>query len=134
MKLTHEEAELLDLKELADFADDEDYRYQSARYHNRYRAGDKTALCDFICTCFANDYPIPRWAREEFSTAYKKVAGYQVKSWDDVLGRRLKKGKQLAAQRRRQQLGPKVWDRVMCRHHDGELRNFFLTPSVKSLE
>lgn len=45
---------------------------------------------------------------------------YEIKSWDEVFGRPLKKGKQLATERRNYNIGARLMYRVRERHRAGE--------------
>lgn len=69
----------------------------------RYEAGDKSQLLHCLDFCLRSDppVPVPPWLREAFHDAYHAGASYQIKSWDEVFGRPLKKGGQLASERRK---------------------------------
>jgi hypothetical protein len=82
--------------------------------------GDQGALLHFIDFCFLQRRDVPAWAREKFREAIGKVRSFEVKSWDEVFGRPLKKGKQLAALRRRSEALSKVWKLVNARRRAGE--------------
>jgi hypothetical protein len=98
---------LLDLRN-----DDGDFAQYEGRMRNALESGDKAALLRFIAMCFDVGRAVPPWAQERFCNDVHKAACYEIKSWDEVFGRPLKKGKQLSAQRRRKQLGVKIFNRV----------------------
>jgi hypothetical protein len=117
--------------EVGDFADDDDFEFQNALFNLRYyQDGDKKALSGFLYLCFKNRRRAPQWVQDEFCAAFKAVMGYEAKSWDDVLGRRLKKGQHQHGQRRRRQLGRKILARVGDRRRAGEKIDKALFDSV----
>ncbi len=100
---------------------DEDFEFDSARAYNAYVAGDKGRLLWFLNFCLVYRRPIPDWVREKFCAAYLKGAKVKVRSWDEVFGRPLKKGKQLKAERRKREIAEKIWHRVMELHHKANM-------------
>ena len=73
-----------------------------------------------ISDCFLINNPIPEWAQKALINAVARVNSFQVKSWDEVFGRPLEKGKQLEAQRRKFELMEQIFQRVQERHEAGE--------------
>ena len=64
--------------------------------------------------------PIPEWAQKALIKAVARANTYQIKSWDEVFGRPLEKGKQLAVERRKFGLMDQILERVQQRHEAGE--------------
>jgi hypothetical protein len=95
---------------------DDDFLEQMCR---RYEGGDKTALPYSLNYCITNNHPIPPWLAMAFREACHKVLMHEVKSWDEVLGRPLKKGKQLAVEQRNMKIAFPLWERVRERHKGG---------------
>jgi hypothetical protein len=81
-----------------------------------YRGGDKRALIWTIVTCSQFNVKLPAWARKAIVEAYLSPP----KSWDDVFGRPLPKGKSKKAQQRRQRIAMHVIPRVKKLHAQGE--------------
>jgi len=63
------------------FFDDNEREYR--------RGGDKRALIRTIVTCSQFNVKLPAWARKAIVEAYLSIP----KSWDDVFGRPIAKGK-----------------------------------------
>jgi hypothetical protein len=99
---------------------DEKFQAEMRRLRQDYDAGDKGAVPSIIALCFADERPVPGWAQAEFCNACREINQYRAKSWDDVFGRPLKKGAQLAAARRRLGLRVSVGLAVMERVAAGE--------------
>jgi hypothetical protein len=66
----------------------------------RYESGDKSAVPLCLEYCMWSQQPIPPWLATAFGEACRKVHMREVKSWDDVFGRPLAKGKRLETERR----------------------------------
>ena len=61
------------------------------------------------------------WAQEKLCDAVEKARDYKIKSWDEVFGRPMKKGKQLAAARRKDSpAAAEVWRLINERRRAGE--------------
>ena len=73
-----------------------------------------------ISDCFLTDNPVPKWAQEALINAVARAESFEIKSWDEVFGRPLEKGKQLAAKRRKSRLTKPIFERVRERHEAGE--------------
>jgi hypothetical protein len=67
----------------------------------RYEAGEKSALAQCLHDCLHSGWPIPAWAAKAYCEGYRAIHGYEVESWDDILGRRLKKRQHLARARKK---------------------------------
>jgi hypothetical protein len=94
-------------------------REQSAK--KRLDQGDQGELLRFINWCFVQRREVPAWARQKFDDAVNRVRGFEVKSWDDVFGRPLRKGQQLAANRRKGvETAARVWKCANARRRAGE--------------
>ena len=85
-----------------------------------FRAGHEWALLEAIHLCLEYDEVAPAWVKVAFRYKFAKVKGLQVTSWDDVFGRPLKKGAQLAAAQRNITLGIPILDIVGKRYIAGE--------------
>lgn len=87
----------------------------------RLAQGDRGELLRFINWCFRQRREVPAWAQESLDEAVTKVAEFEVKSWDEVFSRPFKKGKQLAAARRKSiQVAAEVWRCANARRRAGE--------------
>jgi hypothetical protein len=89
----------------------------------RYQAGDKEALTRCLNQCMTFNSPVPEWAAKAFCEAYHKIRTYHVKSWDDVLGRPLKKGKRLARERRKVEIWSPLFREIVKRRRAGDAIN-----------
>ncbi len=89
----------------------------------RYEGGDKATLPYSLNYCMMNNLPIPPWLATAFAQACHRVHMYEVKSWDDVFGRPLKKGKRLATERRNMKMAGPLFDMVQERHKAGAAIN-----------
>jgi hypothetical protein len=85
-----------------------------------FRVGHEWALLEAIHLCLEYDEVAPAWVKVAFRYKFAKVKGLQVTSWDDVFGRPLKKGAQLAAAQRNITLGIPILDIVGKRYIAGE--------------
>jgi hypothetical protein len=95
-----------------DLRRDQDFAEYESHMQDALNGGDSGALLRFISECFRADRAVPKWAQEKFKNAVDRVSRQQAKSWEEVFGRPLKKGKQLEAARRKAELPPKIWHRV----------------------
>jgi hypothetical protein len=80
-----------------------------------YEAGDKSELLNCLRYCVEGSRPIPDWLRSAFLDATHLVDSYQVRSWDDVFGRPVKKGRgdrRLAYERHKYTITLGVWETV----------------------
>ena len=84
-----------------------------------YEGGDKAYLPYCLDYCMTNNRPIPPWLATAFRQACHKVHMHEVKSWDDVFGPPLKKGKRLATERRNMKIAGPLFDMVQERHNAG---------------
>jgi hypothetical protein len=107
---------------MMDVMDEERQAYEECLEDCRklYEAGDKSQILSCLHLCLEVGYWPPDWLREAFDEAFHEVSQYRVKSWDDVFGRQLEKGKHLATQRRNNEIKYKVYDRVKELHKAGE--------------
>jgi hypothetical protein len=96
---------------------DEDFDFESVRSHKLFEEGDKDRLLWSMNFCFVYRRPIPDWAKKAFRAAYLKGVRFEIKSWDEVFGRPLKKGGQLAAERRKAALAERVLELVLDARH-----------------
>jgi hypothetical protein len=89
----------------------------------RYERGDKSAILWCLQYCMWSDQPIPPWLATAFDEACRKVYMREVKSWDDVFGRPLAKGKRLATERRDARLARPLFTMIQDRHKAGAAIN-----------
>jgi hypothetical protein len=107
-------------------------------YHERFlakgqelhEAGDKSELLRCLNHCLWFRQPIPDWVRNGIRLAYALASSHQVKSWDEVFGRPLKKGKQPATERRKHRIRFDLLHGVEKRHEAGEPLDDALFTSV----
>ena len=97
---------------------DADFQFELAR--EALSAREIAPLLNVISNCFLNNNSVPVWAQKALINAISKAKTYQIKSWDEVFGRPLEKGKQLTAERRRLVLMEPIFKRVRGRHEAGE--------------
>ena len=99
---------------------DEEFQTAMGGLKRDHEAGNKGAVPSIIALCFADARPVPGWVQDEFWNACSDISWHRFKSWDDVFGRPLKKGAQLAAARRHRRLVIPVAHRVEQRVAGGE--------------
>jgi hypothetical protein len=73
-----------------------------------------------IRDCFLGNNPIPEWAQKALINAVDRVNSFEVKSWDEVFGRPLEKGRHLRVERRKLAVHRQIFERVRERHKAGE--------------
>lgn len=87
-------------------------RGSSAR--QAFEAGEKGRLLRIVKSYLKRNEPLPEWARDALIAAIDKADHFEIKSWDEVFGRLLKKGEQLASKRRHwvaeRKVVKRVWD------------------------
>jgi len=88
-------------------------------WRQHYEGGDNAALPQCLNHCMTFNVPIPEWAATAFCAAYDKIHQYEVKSWDDVLGRALAKGKRLATEQRNVKIWVPLFREIVRRHRSG---------------
>jgi hypothetical protein len=84
------------------------FNTETVRSQEAFKAGDGSQLLWFVNFCLILNRPVPDWARQAFRAAYNRGLRFEIKSWDEVFGRPLKKGKQLATERRKMELATHV--------------------------
>ena len=85
-----------------------------------FEQGHKDQLIRCLVLCMQKGVPIPPWLERAFKKAYFDVLSCEVKSWDDVFGRPLEKGKHAAKVRRDLKIAHPIWAAVQKRHAEGE--------------
>jgi hypothetical protein len=85
-----------------------------------FDSGDSTVLLRYMYACFTEGFAVPPWVQENFRVAMDKFHSREIKSWDEVFGRPLPKGKQLATERRKLRLSGPIYERVYRRRMAGE--------------
>lgn len=93
-----------------------------------YEKGDKSELLYCLSHCIVHDVQIPDWLNRAFREAYD--TGRLSKSWDDVFGKPLGKGKRLVTARRNDALESPIFESVQDRHKNGEAIDKNLFDSV----
>jgi hypothetical protein len=96
--------------------DDDDFWADSAALQKAYEAGKKRALLNQLNRSFVLDRPVPGWARSAFKAAYKKKLDLEIRSWDEVFGKPIKKHARPAIT----QIADVVYNAVAARHAAGE--------------
>jgi hypothetical protein len=84
-----------------------------------YEQGDKAAIMHGLEHCLWHHTPIPPWLECALNSAITKVKYFEVKSWDDVLGRPIEKGKRIATAQRNLDIAFDLYERVCERHKAG---------------
>jgi hypothetical protein len=90
-----------------------------ARGRERFEGGDKSQLLYCLDHCVTNDLTIPEWLGKALADACHAVHMHKVKSWDDVFGKPLAKGKRLETERRNMEIAWPLWRRVRELHAAG---------------
>ncbi len=94
-----------------------------ARIERQHRAaverGEPGALLRCISHYFSLRRPVPQWAQDLLNDAVLKADCYEIKSWDEIFGRPIKKGKQQAAARREQSIAEHLFYLITEHHHEG---------------
>jgi hypothetical protein len=85
-----------------------------------YEQGDKAQLLYWLAHCIRDHRPIPLWLEKAFLAACRAGTRFEIKSWDEVFGRPLKKGKRLATERRKWVITEPLWTRVVDLHAEGK--------------
>jgi hypothetical protein len=85
-----------------------------------YEQGDKTQLIPMLYYYIETGEPVPFWLGQEFRRAYGAAWRHEVKSWDDVFGPPLKKGKRPATERRNKMIAWQIIFRVQELHKAGK--------------
>jgi hypothetical protein len=85
-----------------------------------FEKGDRSQILSCLDHCLMDDLPIPDWLARAFVAACDDVRTYKVKSWDDVFGRPLPKGRHLEDARRNYAIAFPLWRRVRALHNTGE--------------
>src|ERR1700691_1933825 len=88
---------------------DEEFLFESVRAQKLFEEGNKGQLLRFLDHCLSHNWPVPDWTKAALRAACHKMWSFEVKSWNEVFDRPLKKGKPLAAQRRRLHLAAEVY-------------------------
>jgi hypothetical protein len=99
----------------------DDHAKRMAEFQREFEVGKKEALLYALAECVGSspELPIPNWVTEMFEIALWNATTGRIASWDDVFGKPLPKGKQLAAKRRRLELREKVWKNCWSRIERG---------------
>jgi hypothetical protein len=65
-----------------------------------FEAGHREVLLATIYACLEFRRPMPEWLQVAFRDAYEAAQQFKIRSWDDVFGRPVPKGKHLATESR----------------------------------
>ena len=90
-----------------------------ARGRERLESGDKSQLLYCLNHCVTNDLSIPEWLGKALADAFHAVHTYKVRSWDDVFGKPLAKGKRLETERRNMEIADPIWRYVRKLQEEG---------------
>jgi hypothetical protein len=92
------------------------------KMRTRFEGGDRTVILRYIDLCLRDKGAgaIPDWVLNEFYASMDRLYRREIKSWDEVFGHPLPKGKQLATERRKLKLAGLIWGKVYDRHEAGE--------------
>lgn len=83
------------------------------RYETRYLNGDRFALMEAIYLCSWHKLMMPDWVSSEYTKGIQAILGCRAKSLDDVFGLPYKKGLHLNALRKKREIRPAIFVRVM---------------------
>ena len=78
-----------------------------------YESGDSFSLMLALRKCANHDLPMPAWLSRSYIAAFDKVLGYRARSWDEVFGSPIPKGKHLSTLRTERTNGLGIYQR--CR-------------------
>ena len=92
---------------------------QLERWRLEYEQGYKRALLYSLNFCLMNNVPVPPWIKQGLSKAMDAVHSYEIKSWEDVFGELLPKGKWRATEQRNAKMGWDLFQRVCDLHKAG---------------
>jgi hypothetical protein len=62
--------------------------------HDEFKRGDNAALLRALVICAQHHWPIPEWAGMALEKAYRLAEQGAIKSWDQIFGSPLPKGRQ----------------------------------------
>jgi hypothetical protein len=86
----------------------------------RYAQGKKSELLYWLHYCVMNDREIPAWIKEGLFKALEAAHSYKIRSWNEVFGPPVPKGRRLKNARRNQEIAFNVFDRVQALHKAGQ--------------
>lgn len=78
--------------------------HELERLRARYEQGEKFALMSAIRKCANHDLIMPRWVVAGYIRAFDTIVNYRSKDWNEVFGRPIPKGANLAALRKKRSL------------------------------
>lgn len=84
-----------------------------ARHKVRYLNGDRFALMEAIYLCAWHKLMMPDWVSSEYINGIQSILGCREKSLDDVFGLPYKKGAHLNALKKKREIRPAVFVRVL---------------------
>ncbi|TCV85869.1 hypothetical protein [Sulfurirhabdus autotrophica] len=70
----------------------------------RFESGEEWAIMQVIHTCASKGWALPDWAALAYISAFEKIQKSDEKSWDDVFGKRHKKGTNLNATNKKKRI------------------------------
>lgn len=77
-----------------------------------YLKGDKAQIPHCLDYCLRFNVPIPHWLLRAWNNAYQAITASEFKSWDDVFGKPLRKGKRQTTARRDKEIALDLFRRV----------------------
>jgi hypothetical protein len=85
----------------------------------RYEAGDRSELLYCLYWCVSGGRPIPHWLCVAFTQTFLMADElHEVKSWDDVFGKPLKKGKRLGTERKKADIMRQLFQHINELHDE----------------
>jgi hypothetical protein len=85
-----------------------------------FSAKEAREALNCIAKCFSTNNPVPAWAQKALIEAIARANSLEVKSWDEVFGCLLEKGRHLRVERRNLALHRQIFERVRERRKAGE--------------
>ena len=82
----------------------------------RYEQGKKSELLYWLRDCVMNNREVPDWIKKALCKALDDAHTYKIKSWNEVFGPPVPKGKHLKNARRNYEIAWPVFDRVQELH------------------
>jgi hypothetical protein len=94
--------------------------HQLERARLRYAQGKKSELLYWLHYCVMNNREIPAWIKEGLFKALEAAHSYKIRSWNEVFGPPVPKGRRLKTARRNQEIAFNVFGRVQALHKAGQ--------------
>jgi len=85
----------------------------------QYEQGHKRQLLYSLDYCLTNNVQVPPWVKQGLRNAMDAAWSYGIKSWDEVFGEILPKGKRIATEQRNAEISWALFSRVGDLHKAG---------------